>query len=51
MSPTGVHLNESGLAPLKSIYGRLGGKGVNFGICLSALGVSYVTSNDEAVVK
>ncbi len=33
------------------MYIRLGRKGVNFGICLSALGVSYVTSNDEAVVK
>ncbi len=26
----------------QGLYIRLGGKGVNFGICLSALGVSYV---------
>ncbi len=28
---------------------RLGHKGVNFGVCVSALGVSYMMSNDEAV--
>ncbi len=45
-SKSGLTLSER-----RSIYTRLGWKEVNFGICLSALGVSCVMSNDEAVVK